>query len=123
MKNKIIGTAASVMWLTSGFLTIILVAVSLQTMLEVRSAAEDMSQLWNQVTLQDLRHTLTVAEKGIDLKLLENMNYYGRINNNTINWTPGTPENWQEFLDFCERTGYVVSDANWQRYINGELKP
>ncbi len=32
-----------------------------------------------------------------------------------------TRENWESFLGFCERYGYVISDKNWQQWKGGNL--
>lgn len=105
-------------WLIAGILTIVALSLAINITLNVQETASDMRQLSAQVTVEDLRQVLDIMEKELDTQILELEIEKQRID------TPlsFTPENWQAFLDFCGRTGYVVSDRNWQEYRYGRLK-
>ena len=52
-------------------LVVILLVFVVQLGLNASSAMKDVRELWSQVTLDDLRHTLSIVEKQLDIDILE----------------------------------------------------
>lgn len=114
MKDKI-KLAAQTVWLMAGCLVVFFI---LSVGLDVAATMKDVKEVWSELSAQDIRQALNIAEKEIDADLFEAMTYRGYISDSLVEWTP---ENWNAFLDFCNRTGYIVTDENWQRYVHGQL--
>ena len=115
MKEKI-KIAAQTVWFIAGCLVVFFV---LTIGLDIASTMKDVKGIWSELSAQDIRQALNIAEKQIDADLFEAMTYRGYISDSLVEWTP---ENWEAFLKFCGRTGYIVTDDNWQRYIHGEIE-
>ena len=111
---------AQLIWLFSGILALLLLVLAIPIVLDTKATIKDMRGLVANMTIEDIRQTMNIIEKELDRDLFEQMTYRGYITDRLIEWTP---ENWRAFLDFCDNTGYIVTDENWQRYIHGELNP
>lgn len=114
MKDKV-KLAAQTVWFIAGCLAVFLI---LWLGLTAMETVKDVREVWSEISAQDIRQALNIAEKKIESDLFEAMTYRGYVSDSLIEWTP---ENWSKFLDFCEKTGYIVTDENWQRYIHGEI--
>ena len=113
MKEKV-KLAMQIIWFLVGCLVVFFI---LSIGLDVSATVKDAKEVWDDLSTQDIRQALNIAEKQIDADLFKAMAYRGYISDRLIEWTP---ENWEAFLDFCDRTGYIVTDDNWQRYIHRE---
>ena len=57
--------------LTSSILLLVILTLGVSIVADIKAASQDMQELWSQVTLEDMRHTLNVVEKELDLKIIE----------------------------------------------------
>lgn len=117
--NRIMKALTQLTWLSSGILALLLLAMAIPIVVDARVAAQDIRELWSLVTIEDMRQALDIIDKQLEADLLE-LKIEQQRSDVPLRFTP---ENWQAFIDFCGRTGYVVSDENWQRYIHGKLIP
>jgi len=115
---RVVGGALKVVWLIAGILAVVVLSLGVRICIDVSGAVEDARQTFSLVTIEDMRQTLDVVEKQLDINKLELEIEKAR----TSLPLERTSENWEAFLDFCGRTGYVVSDRNWQEYTQGRLK-
>ncbi len=114
MRDKI-KLAAQVVWFVAGCTVLFFV---LEIGANVISTMKEIKELLADVTITDVRQIMNITEKQIDKDLFEVMTFRGYVTDELIQWTP---ENWGAFLDFCDNTGYIVTEDNWKRYIHGEL--
>ena len=115
---RVIEGALKVVWLVAGILAVVVLSLGVRVGFDVSGTASDMRQLGSQLTAEDMRQALTIVEKQLDINKLE-LEIEKLRTSSPLELTPGT---WEAFLDFCDRTGYVVSDRNWEKYRQGELK-
>ncbi len=116
--REVISTVLRVVWVLAGVLVIVVLSYGVHILVDVSRVVEDAHQLSSQITIEDVRQTLSIVEKQLDIDKLELEIEKAR----TSSPLERTSENWEAFLDFCERTGYVVSDRNWHEYSQGRLK-
>ena len=112
--------AIQVLWLISGVLAVAVLLLGTSILLDVKAASKDMQELWDQVTIEDVRQGLNLIEKQLDNETL------ALEIEQQLSLVPleDTPETWEAFLDFCGRTGYVSTNPdNYLRFRYGKLKP
>lgn len=103
----------SILWLVSGILVIAILSFGLSTTIGVWAATRSLSDLSSQVTIDDVRHALDIAEKQID-------------NESALRIVPLEDNDYTRalFIDFCGRTGYVSTNPdNYLRFRYGKLTP
>ncbi|MFA5386043.1 MAG: hypothetical protein WC364_15540 [Eubacteriales bacterium] len=58
-------------WITAGVAVIIATIWLIPIAIDLQHTVSDMRQLWSQVTIEDMRNTIRVVEKQLDLDILE----------------------------------------------------
>ena len=118
MFERITRILTKLIFLCSGILLLIFSLLAVSSIWDIRATTMDMRNISSQITIEDMRNAVDIIEKQLDKEILNGMIELQR-GDNPLSFTP---ENWQAFIDFCNNTGYVVSDYNWQRYLKGQLR-
>jgi hypothetical protein len=58
-------------WIMAGVAVIVATIWLIPIAIDAQHAVLDMRQLWSQVTIEDMRNTIRVVEKQLDLDILE----------------------------------------------------
>lgn len=111
--TKLVGR---IVWILAGLLIISILSLAIHGIIVVHN---DITEVTSQLTIEDFRQGLNLIQQQLDNDTLA-LEIERSLAKDPIEFTPQT---WQSFLDFCDKTGYVVSDYNWQRFRYGELKP
>jgi len=116
---KIVDKISKVIWLLTGILVIVTMVFAINICVDVKNATSDIRGISSEVTINDMRHILDVVEKQLDKDILSLELQQQRLDR-PLEWTT---DNWQDYLDFCGKYGYVISDYTWQEYRYGRLVP
>lgn len=103
-------------WIMTGVLVILILSLAMHGVIVI---CNDITSVTSQLTIDDFRQGLNLIQQQLDNDTLA-LEIEKSLAKDPIEFTP---QNWQSFLAFCDRTGYVVSDYNWQRFRYGQLKP
>lgn len=115
---RVVVGALKVVWLIVGILAVVVLSLGVRICIDVSGAVEDARQTFSLVTIEDMRQTLDLVEKQLDINKLE-LEIEKLRTSSPLEPTPGT---WEAFLDFCDRTGYTPIARNWEEYRHGRLK-
>ena len=113
-----LGIAVRIVWLIVGLLALPTLGLAVNILVNVHGVVEDARQTFSLVTIEDMRQTLDIVEKQLDISKLE-LEIEELRTGSPLEWTF---ENWEAFLDFCDRTGYTPIGRNWQEWVHGRLK-
>lgn len=113
--NKIIKT----IWVLAGVLVIVVMVIAICIGLDIKETTTEIRDIGSQANIDDMRTVIGVIEKQLDKDILSLQLQQDRTSL-PLEWTV---ENWQDYLNFCEEYGYVISDYTWQEYRYGRLVP
>jgi len=111
---------SSAIWSIAGITLIVLLCLAINVLFDTKSVISEVGDFWlEEVSIEDIRSGISALNTGLEIKRMELELQLSR-GDYPLDYTE---ENYQAYLDFCGRTGYVVSDYTWREYRWGRLIP